>query len=73
MSAGNGRPGPLDDPDTPADDIEPTVLRERRAFVHRLRSEGIPAQVDFYGPGTHAWPYWERELKRALPVLLGRR
>jgi diacylglycerol O-acyltransferase / trehalose O-mycolyltransferase len=27
--------------------------------------------VDFYGPGAHNWPYWERELRRALPVLLG--
>jgi diacylglycerol O-acyltransferase / trehalose O-mycolyltransferase / mycolyltransferase Ag85 len=26
--------------------------------------------VDFYGPGTHDWPYWQRELRRALPSLL---
>ena len=70
VSAGNGRPGPLDDPYTPADDIEPTALRQSRAFVRRLHTEGIAAQVDFYGPGTHDWPYWERELRRALPTLL---
>jgi len=26
--------------------------------------------TDFYGPATHDWPYWERELHRALPLLL---
>jgi diacylglycerol O-acyltransferase / trehalose O-mycolyltransferase len=25
----------------------------------------------YYGPGTHTWPYWERELHRSLPLLLG--
>jgi diacylglycerol O-acyltransferase/trehalose O-mycolyltransferase len=27
--------------------------------------------TDFHGPGTHDWPYWERELHRSLPMLLG--
>jgi diacylglycerol O-acyltransferase / trehalose O-mycolyltransferase len=72
VSAGNGRPGRLDDPYTPPDDIEPTVLRQSRAFVGRLRAEGIPVRVDFYGRGTHSWPYWERELRRALPTLIDR-
>jgi diacylglycerol O-acyltransferase/trehalose O-mycolyltransferase len=70
MSAGDGRPGPLDSPATPRDNIEPTTLREGRAFLARLRAARIPARVDFYGPGTHTWPYWQRELRRALPVLL---
>ena len=30
---------------------------------------GISAKTDFYGPGNHDWPYWERELRRALPTL----
>jgi diacylglycerol O-acyltransferase / trehalose O-mycolyltransferase len=72
VSAGNGRPGPLDPAGTPADDIEPAVLRQSRAFTRRLHAESIPARVDFYGPGTHDWPYWERELRRALPTLVGR-
>lgn len=25
----------------------------------------------FYGPGTHGWAYWERELHASLPMLLG--
>ncbi len=66
-------PRPLDTHDTPPDTIERVVLRQSRAFVRRLRAERIPARADVYGPGTHSWPYWERELQRALPTLLGRR
>jgi S-formylglutathione hydrolase FrmB len=70
VSAGNGRPGPLDAPARGNDWIEPTVLRESRAFVSRLERLDIPVRTDFYGAGTHAWPYWQRELERALPTLL---
>jgi S-formylglutathione hydrolase FrmB len=27
--------------------------------------------TNFYGPGTHGWAYWERELHASLPMLLG--
>jgi diacylglycerol O-acyltransferase/trehalose O-mycolyltransferase len=70
VSAGDGRPGPLDAPGRERDAIEPTVLRESRAFVQRLRRLAIPVHADFYGAGLHDWPYWERELERALPLLL---
>jgi S-formylglutathione hydrolase FrmB len=73
VSAGNGRPGPLDAAGRPADTVEPVVLRQSRAFVRRARARGIAVRADFYGAGTHDWPYWERELQRALPLLLGRR
>ena len=49
--------------------IEPTVLRESRAFVARLKQARIPVKADFYGAGNHDWPYWERELHRAWPML----
>ena len=71
VSAGNGRAGPLDSTARPADRIEPVVLNESRAFAARLRELGIPVTTDFYGAGTHDWPYWERELERAVPFLLG--
>jgi diacylglycerol O-acyltransferase / trehalose O-mycolyltransferase len=71
VSAGNGRPGPLDPPGTRRNAVEATVHGESRAFAARLRRLGIPATSDFYGRGTHNWPYWERELERSLPVLLG--
>jgi len=70
VSAGNGHPGPLDDAGGEGDTIEPVVERESRAFAARLRAAGVPVTTDFYGPGTHDWPYWERELRRALPLLL---
>jgi S-formylglutathione hydrolase FrmB len=54
------------------DQVEATVYGESRAFVARLARLHIPVQTDFYGPGTHEWRYWQRDLKRSLPLLLGR-
>jgi len=51
-------------------DLEGWIAPQNRTFVARLISEGIPATVDAYGPGSHDWPYWERALHRALPMLL---
>jgi diacylglycerol O-acyltransferase/trehalose O-mycolyltransferase len=70
VSSGDGRPGPFDRRHGRRDDIEATVYRESRAFAVRLRRLGVPATLDFYGRGTHDWPYWERELRRTLPLLL---
>jgi diacylglycerol O-acyltransferase / trehalose O-mycolyltransferase len=53
------------------DPIEATVHAESRAFVARLRKLRIPVRTDFYGRGTHSWPYWQRDLRRSLPLLLG--
>jgi diacylglycerol O-acyltransferase/trehalose O-mycolyltransferase len=69
VSSGDGRPGPLDRGRRRRDDVEATVHRESRAFGARLRRLGIAAKTDFYGGGTHDWPYWERELQRSLPLL----
>jgi len=52
------------------DPTETVVQRGSRVFAARLREEGIAARTDFYGGGTHSWPYWRRELRRALPTLL---
>jgi S-formylglutathione hydrolase FrmB len=71
VSSGTGRPGPLDPRGARSDPIEPVVLRETASFVVRLRALGIPARVDLYGPGTHSWPYWQRELHRSWPLLMG--
>jgi diacylglycerol O-acyltransferase/trehalose O-mycolyltransferase len=70
VSSGDGRPGPYDPAGAGRDRLERTVLSESRAFVAALRRLDIPVERDFYGPGTHDWPYWERELERALPLLL---
>ena len=53
-----------------------TAASRRRSIRRTWRSPSalqrlhIPATIDFYGPGTHSWPYWQRELHRALPILL---
>jgi S-formylglutathione hydrolase FrmB len=73
VAFGDGRPGPLDRPEVVAGgagQLEARIHALNLAFVARLRTLAIPAQVHAYGPGTHDWPYWQRELHRALPVLL---
>jgi S-formylglutathione hydrolase FrmB len=72
VSVGNGQPGPLDGPATSgqAQEIEQTLYPQSTAFVKRLHQLGIPVTFDAYGPGTHDWPYWQRELHRSLPLLL---
>ena len=50
--------------------IEASLHPQNVALAERLQRLHIPATIDFYGPGTHSWPYWQRELHRALPLLL---
>jgi S-formylglutathione hydrolase FrmB len=69
VSCGDGRPGPFDGPATPVDDREAALGRENAALVGELARRGVPAEVDLYGPGTHSWPYWQRALHRAWPLL----
>ncbi|NUT45472.1 MAG: esterase family protein [Thermoactinospora sp.] len=71
VACGNGEPGPLDSPSTPKDDGEATIEEQNRRFVAAAEKAGAKVTVSLYGPGTHAWPYWTRELERALPLLTG--
>lgn len=79
MRTGNGVPGPLDPPVTdpsglPGDlaggGIEATVHAQNVAFDDALTAAKIPATYDDYGPGTHSWPYWDRDLVQTLPSLI---
>jgi diacylglycerol O-acyltransferase/trehalose O-mycolyltransferase len=70
LSCGNGHAGPFDPPGT-TDQLEAALLLQNQAVAARLEQLGAPLTTDFYGPGTHSWPYWERELHRSLPLLLG--
>lgn len=70
VAFGDGRPGPFDSPGREPDELEAKLAAMNEAFVARLAELGIPAAVDRYGAGTHAWPYWQRALHAALPVLL---
>ncbi|GGS60941.1 MULTISPECIES: alpha/beta hydrolase [Actinokineospora] len=67
VSSGNGRGGPLDPGGW--DLIEPLSELSSRSFTDKLRRSGIPVTVNYYGDGTHSWPYWEREFKASWPVL----
>jgi diacylglycerol O-acyltransferase / trehalose O-mycolyltransferase len=69
LAVGNGMAGPFDPPGT-FDDTEAFLQGQSVALFARLRQLRIPVTTDFYGPGTHTWPYWERELHRSLPMLL---
>jgi S-formylglutathione hydrolase FrmB len=63
LSVGDGRPGPLN-PGGSADGLEESLHAENVAFRDRLVELAVPATIDFYGPGSHDWPYWERALHR---------
>jgi S-formylglutathione hydrolase FrmB len=69
VSSGSGLRGPYDTTFFP-DPLEAATYLVSRSFTGKLTDRGIPATVHFYR-GTHSWPYWQRELKAALPLLLG--
>ncbi len=70
VSCGTGKTGPLDPPGQ-SDFFEPAALTSSVSFTDRLKSKGIPVTVDYYGDGTHSWPYWQRALRNSWPVLAG--
>lgn len=71
VSSGNGEPGPLDPPKTPPDLVLERLIGEMsEAFVRRLHELGANLTANLYGPGTHTWPYWERELHTSFPMLM---
>jgi diacylglycerol O-acyltransferase/trehalose O-mycolyltransferase len=69
LAVGTGKPGPLDPPGAAPSTIESALATENQALAARLHALKIPAHYDFYGPGTHNWPYWQRDLHRAWPLL----
>ncbi|MFJ7771998.1 alpha/beta hydrolase [Streptomyces sp. NPDC097107] len=71
LSCGDGTTGPLDAPGSTSA-LEADFNRQNHALAAELRRVGAKqVTTRFYGPGTHAWPYWERELRASLPMLLG--
>ncbi|GAA1988369.1 alpha/beta hydrolase family protein [Amycolatopsis minnesotensis] len=72
VSAGNGDTGPLDDPAGPPAAgglLESVALSNSRGFTDKLTQNGVPVTVDWYGAGTHTWPYWQFALHRSWPIL----
>ena len=71
VSCGSGQAGPLDPAGAQGDVLETSALLSSQSFTDKLRQANIPATVDYYGPGTHNWPYWQRALHNSWPVLAG--
>jgi S-formylglutathione hydrolase FrmB len=72
MYWGNGQPGPLDSgaPNLGAMGIEGLIWGDNNAFQTRIDSLGISAYFDDYGPGTHSWPYWTRDLQWSIDTIM---
>lgn len=68
ISCGTGAPGPFDQRARP-DILEKLAHLTTMCYVGKLKKLGVPATTHFYD-GTQSWPYWQRELHAALPVLL---
>ncbi|GAA2153728.1 alpha/beta hydrolase [Actinomadura napierensis] len=68
VACGNGKAGslgglPITDPvETAANDVS-------HAFADRLDALGIPVTTRFFD-GQHSWPYWQRDLHDAYPMLM---
>ncbi|WP_432103097.1 alpha/beta hydrolase [Streptomyces sp. bgisy091] len=70
LSSGDGTTGPLDVPGSTSA-LEADFNRQNHALAAELKRVGAKhVTTHFYGPGTHAWAYWERELHASLPMLL---
>jgi hypothetical protein len=70
LSAGNGQPGPFDPAGVAVDPLEQVLGLQAAEMADRLPRNGIRLTTHLYGPGTHSWPYWERELHRSFPLLM---
>jgi S-formylglutathione hydrolase FrmB len=72
LYTGNGQPGPLDHgaPNPGAMSIEGAVHQSTTEFHDRLEALDIPSYFDDYGPGTHTWPYWARDLRHSIGPIM---
>ncbi|MFF1502678.1 SPOR domain-containing protein [Streptomyces sp. NPDC058316] len=51
--------------------LEADFNRQNQALASELGRRGAKhVTTHFYGPGTHGWAYWQRELHASLPMLL---
>lgn len=70
LSCGDGTTGPLDPPGRTSA-VETDFNRQNQALATQLHHVGAKhLTTHFYGPGTHTWAYWQRELHASLPMLL---
>jgi S-formylglutathione hydrolase FrmB len=77
LASGNGTPGPYDATGSPTDvvssagagAVELDVSEMNHGLVAALDATRVAHTDYFYGPGTHSWPYWERDLTRFVPIM----
>jgi S-formylglutathione hydrolase FrmB len=70
--SGNGQPGPYDKPGATTPEsatIEAFVHQSAVYFTQAAKKAHVRYRFDDYGPGTHTWPYWARDLRQYLPRL----
>jgi hypothetical protein len=72
QASGNGQAGRHDNPSQPnpgAAGIEYGAYQMNLQFDRALAGFGIGHTTDFYGNGTHVWPYWLDDLRAFLPQM----
>jgi S-formylglutathione hydrolase FrmB len=71
---GNGQNGPLDPvPGAPGTDPVEVITYGATQLLHGYLGEvAIEHGYHDYGPGTHTWPYWARDLEEYMEPLLER-
>ncbi|MGW7255719.1 alpha/beta hydrolase [Streptomyces sp. NPDC054834] len=71
LYAGTGVPGGLESAFDPAASLlEQPLGPSTAAFARALRLSDVKVTTDLFRPGTHSWPYWQRELHRMWPLVL---
>jgi S-formylglutathione hydrolase FrmB len=70
IRTGNGQAGGPYGGGGPTDPIEPVVHAMGVSMHARLDDLKIAHVWDDYGPGGHAWPYWNRDLTETLPSIM---
>ena len=67
LYSGNGQPNLID---AAFDLVERVVYQQSESLHEVLTDLGIAHDWIDYGPGTHTWPYWQQDLREALPVFM---
>ncbi len=72
LRTGNGLPGGdlKTSGDNAPDPIELTVHQATLNMDAKLTSLRIDHLLEDYGPGSHSWPYWARDLQKTLPTFM---
>ncbi len=74
VRAGNGEAGGEFGGGGPADPggyfLEYATHTQTVSFHERLGTLGIDHVYEDYGPGTHSYAYWDRDLRKTLPTLM---